>query len=71
MNEKLWPLQFIANGEYQTTAGLTDEQIKSITSIINGLHQANQRTQHTPEELSAWGTSELIELILRLQETRA
>lgn len=76
MSEKLWPVEIVANGEVQILARLTDQQIKQLVSWANKVWEENEAkentpTKHTAEELSAWGTSELIELILELQEKQA
>lgn len=41
--ESTWPVQFIANGEYQAFANLTEKQIQLITRIIEQLDD-NART---------------------------
>ena len=60
---KKWATEFIANGELQIKKDLTDKEIQFITHKIQFVNSP----KHSFEELQFWGTSELIELIMKLE----
>jgi hypothetical protein len=60
---KKWTTEFIANGELQIEKDLTDKQIQFITHKI----QFIDSPKHSFDELQFWSTSELIELIMKLE----
>lgn len=44
---KRWPVLFMANGEWQTEAHLTDQQINQVTDYINAMQQVNDLEEKT------------------------